>query len=47
MLLGCIAGDFTGVSDLANTLARGGMATVQHVGVPDAAAADAEAGWWR
>jgi 3-dehydrotetronate 4-kinase len=34
MLLGCIADDFTGASDLANTLARGGMATVQFVGVP-------------
>ena len=34
MLLGCIADDFTGASDLANTLAKGGMATVQFVGVP-------------
>ena len=44
MLLGCIADDFTGASDLANTLVRGGMATVQYVGVPDGAAPDAEAG---
>ena len=34
MLLGCIADDFTGASDLANTLARGGMATTQFSGVP-------------
>ncbi|MCW6508590.1 3-oxo-tetronate kinase [Lichenifustis flavocetrariae] len=34
MLLGCIADDFTGASDLANTLAKNGMATVQFVGVP-------------
>ena len=39
MLLGCIADDFTGASDLANTLAKGGMATVQFVGVPAASAA--------
>ncbi|MBY5329139.1 3-oxo-tetronate kinase [Rhizobium leguminosarum] len=32
MLLGAIADDFTGASDLANTLARGGMSTVQFVG---------------
>lgn len=34
MLLGCIADDFTGASDLANTLTRGGMATIQFVGTP-------------
>lgn len=34
MLLGAIADDFTGASDLANTLARGGMVTTQFVGVP-------------
>ncbi len=34
MLLGCIADDFTGASDLANTLAKGGMNCVQFVGVP-------------
>jgi 3-dehydrotetronate 4-kinase len=34
MLLGAIADDFTGASDLANTLARGGMAVIQLVGVP-------------
>lgn len=37
MLLGCIADDFTGASDLANTLAKGGMATVQFAGVPQSA----------
>jgi uncharacterized protein YgbK (DUF1537 family) len=36
MLLGCIADDFTGASDLANTLTRGGMRTVLTVGVPAA-----------
>jgi len=34
MLLGCIADDFTGASDLANTLAKGGMAATLFVGVP-------------
>src|ERR1700744_2738110 len=34
MLLGCIADDFTGASDLANTLNRGGMRTTQFIGVP-------------
>ena len=45
MLLGCIADDFTGASDLANTLAKGGMSTVQFVGIPKGAAqASCEAG---
>jgi uncharacterized protein YgbK (DUF1537 family) len=35
LLLGCIADDFTGATDLANTLVRGGMRTVQLLGVPD------------
>lgn len=39
MLLGCIADDFTGASDLANTLAKGGMSTVQFTGVPQSAEA--------
>lgn len=39
MLLGCIADDFTGASDLANTLAKGGMATTQFVGIPEQPAA--------
>ena len=34
MLLGCIADDFTGATDLANNLTRGGLRTVQTVGVP-------------
>jgi 3-dehydrotetronate 4-kinase len=34
LLLGCIADDFTGASDLANTLTRGGMATIQFIGTP-------------
>ncbi|MDR5829182.1 four-carbon acid sugar kinase family protein [Caballeronia sp. LP006] len=35
-LLGCIADDFTGATDLANMLVRGGMRTVQSIGVPAA-----------
>lgn len=33
-LLGCIADDFTGATDLASTLVRQGMRTVQLIGVP-------------
>ena len=33
-LLGCIADDLTGATDLANMLMRGGMRTVQVIGVP-------------
>jgi len=45
MLLGCIADDFTGASDLANTLTRGGMRTIQFNGIPaPGAAAACEAG---
>ena len=36
MLLGCIADDLTGATDLANTLVREGMRTVQTIGVPAA-----------
>ena len=36
MLLACIADDFTGATDLANTLTRGGMRTLLTVGVPAA-----------
>jgi uncharacterized protein YgbK (DUF1537 family) len=32
--LGCIADDYTGASDLANTLTRCGLRTVQTIGVP-------------
>ena len=34
LLLGCIADDFTGATDLANKLVRGGMRAVQTIGVP-------------
>ncbi len=34
-LLGCIADDLTGATDLCNTLVKGGMRTVQLIGVPD------------
>lgn len=37
ILLGAIADDFTGATDLANTLVKAGMRTVQMIGVPDAA----------
>lgn len=36
VLLGCIADDFTGATDLANNLVRAGMRVVQTIGVPDA-----------
>jgi 3-dehydrotetronate 4-kinase len=35
-LLGCVADDLTGATDLANTLVRQGMRTVQVIGVPAA-----------
>lgn len=35
ILLGCIADDFTGASDLANNLVRAGMRVVQTIGVPE------------
>ena len=35
VLLGAIADDFTGATDLANTLVKQGMNTVQLIGVPD------------
>ncbi len=34
MVLGCIADDFTGATDLANNLVRAGMRVVQTIGVP-------------
>ena len=45
MLLGCIADDFTGATDLAAMLVAGGMRTVQLIGVPGAmdAVPDADA----
>lgn len=39
MQLGCIADDYTGASDLANTLAKAGLATVQYLGIPSLGAA--------
>src|SRR5258708_7021382 len=39
MLLGCIADDFTGATDLAGTLVAAGLRTVQWLGVPDGVAA--------
>ncbi|AIY43169.1 hypothetical protein LT85_4011 [Collimonas arenae] len=42
-LLGCIADDFTGATDLANMLVREGMRTVQTIGVPDVAPQDVDA----
>jgi uncharacterized protein YgbK (DUF1537 family) len=45
VLLGCIADDHTGATDLASTLVSNGMRTVQTIGVPEPAqpAPDAEA----
>jgi uncharacterized protein YgbK (DUF1537 family) len=34
LALGCIADDYTGASDLANTLTRNGLRTVQTIGIP-------------
>jgi 3-dehydrotetronate 4-kinase len=42
-LLGCIADDFTGATDLANNLVRSGMRTLQTIGVPDHAPAGVDA----
>jgi len=38
MLLGCIGDDFTGSTDLANMLVRGGLRTVLTIGVPASSA---------
>lgn len=35
LLLGCIADDFTGATDLGSTLVRNGMRTIQVIGAPD------------
>jgi len=43
MLLGAIADDFTGATDLCSMLVRGGMRTVQLIGVPPAAATPPDA----
>jgi uncharacterized protein YgbK (DUF1537 family) len=43
LLLGCIADDFTGATDLANTLVKGGMTAVQVIGVPTGLLPEADA----
>lgn len=43
MILGVIADDFTGASDIAAMLARGGMQTALVIGVPVGAATAADA----
>lgn len=45
LLLGCVADDFTGATDLASTLVKAGMRTVQLLGVPrrDLSVPDADA----
>ena len=43
MKLSVIADDFTGASDIALTLAEGGMSVVQFVGVPTQETADCDA----
>ncbi len=45
LMLGAIADDYTGASDLANTLTRNGLSTIQTIGVPtsDFTVADVEA----
>ncbi len=37
LLVGCIADDFTGATDLASMLVRGGVKTIQTIGVPNQA----------
>jgi uncharacterized protein YgbK (DUF1537 family) len=39
-VLGCIADDFTGATDLASTLVRGGLRTIQTIGIPASAVLD-------
>jgi len=43
MILGCIADDFTGGTDLANNLVRAGMRTVQLIGVSEGESPDCDA----
>jgi len=43
LLLGCIADDFTGATDLANNLVRAGMRVVQTIGVPAEPVPDVDA----
>jgi uncharacterized protein YgbK (DUF1537 family) len=35
IVLGAIADDYTGASDLANTLTRQGLRTIQTIGIPE------------
>lgn len=37
LILGCIADDYTGASDLANTLTKNGLRTIQIIGIPSEA----------
>jgi 3-dehydrotetronate 4-kinase len=43
MILGCIADDFTGATDLANNLVLAGMRVVQTIGIPSEPVQDADA----
>ncbi|KQW37853.1 3-oxo-tetronate kinase [Rhizobacter sp. Root404] len=43
MILGIIADDFTGATDVASMLVRAGMRTVQVIGIPEGPAPDADA----
>jgi uncharacterized protein YgbK (DUF1537 family) len=43
LLLGCVADDFTGATDLASMLVKNGMATVQVIGVPTGPLPEADA----
>ena len=43
LLLGCVADDFTGATDLASMLVRNGMACVQVIGVPNGPLPEADA----
>ena len=43
LLLGCVADDFTGATDLASMLVKNGMATVQVIGVPEGPLPEADA----
>ncbi len=43
LLLGAVADDYTGASDLANTLNRNGLSTIQTIGVPASGLKDDDA----
>jgi uncharacterized protein YgbK (DUF1537 family) len=43
LALGCVADDYTGASDLANTLTKAGLRTIQTIGVPEEGGALPEA----